>query len=66
MPRPHRTALMPVGTVIECDGDRYRKTHESRREPFPWTTETGCEFGDERMAHLLDEGAQIVEEPDHG
>ncbi|MEU0078479.1 hypothetical protein ABZY58_11335 [Micromonospora tulbaghiae] len=61
MPRPHRTALMPVGTVIEePDGTRYRKTHKSSREPFPWTTEEGAEYGDERMAHLLDEGAQII------
>ncbi len=64
MPRPHRTALMPVGTVIEePDGTRYRKTTESRRDPFPWTDNyLGSEWSDERMAHLLDEGAQIVEE----
>ena len=61
MPRPHRTALMPVGTIIEeADGTRYTKTAESRREPFPWTAVVG-EFGDERMVHLLDDGAQVVE-----
>jgi hypothetical protein len=64
MPRPHRTALMPVGTVIEePDGTRYTKTTESRRDPFPWTSVDGGEFGDERMAHLLDDGAQVVDEP---
>lgn len=63
MPKPHRTALMPIGTVIAHDGDHYRKTHDSRREPFPWTTEYGGEYGDERIAHLLDDGAQIVEAP---
>ncbi len=61
MPRPHRTALMPVGTVIEePDGTRYKKTTESRIDPFPWTTVGGAEHGDERMAHLLDDGAQVV------
>ncbi|MER7166773.1 hypothetical protein ABT336_12015 [Micromonospora sp. NPDC000207] len=64
MPKPYRTAFMPVGTVIEdLDGTRYRKTHESRRDPFPWTTELGDEYGDERIAQLLDEGAQVVDEP---
>lgn len=63
MPRPYATALMPVGTVIEHDGETYKKTHESRHEPFPWTTENGCEFGDERMRDLLDDGGQVVEEP---
>jgi hypothetical protein len=52
---------MPVGTIIEeADGTRYTKTAESRREPFPWTAVVG-EFGDERMVHLLDDGAQVVE-----
>lgn len=55
---------MPVGTVIEePDGTTYKKTVESRSDPFPWTTVEGAEFGDERMAHLLDDGAQVVEEP---
>ncbi|WP_328344712.1 hypothetical protein [Micromonospora sp. NBC_00421] len=64
MPCPHRTALMAVGTVIEdTNGTHYRKATESRRDPFPWTTEQGSEYGDERMAHLLDDGAQVVEEP---
>lgn len=64
MPRPHRTALMAVGTVIEdAHGVCYRKGTESRHDPFPWTTEYGTPYGDERMAHLLDEGAQVVEEP---
>ncbi|TDC34238.1 hypothetical protein E1211_17990 [Micromonospora sp. 15K316] len=63
MPKPHRTALMIVGTVIEHDGITYRKTAESRRDPFPWTTEQGAEYGDERMAHLLDDGGRVVEMP---
>ncbi|MEV0214335.1 hypothetical protein [Micromonospora sp. NPDC050695] len=63
MPRPHRTALMRVGTVIEeHDGTTYKKTVESRRDPFPWVAGDGGEYGDERMAHLLDDGAQVVEE----
>lgn len=61
--RPYRTALMPVGTVIEHDGTTYKKTAESRRDPFPWTTELGSEFGDERIAHLLDDGGRLVEMP---
>lgn len=64
MPKPYPTALMPVGTVIEePDGTTYKKTAESRREPFPWTTVNGCEYGDERMAELIARGAQVVEEP---
>jgi len=65
--KPYRTALMPVGTVIEHDGDRYYKTRESRHEPFPWTDEFGGEFGadygDERLSHLLDDGGRVVFNP---
>jgi hypothetical protein len=59
---------MPVGTVIEHDGTRYRKADTSSRDPFPWITEDGhgSEYGDERMAHLLDDGGQVVEEPSYG
>lgn len=63
MPLPHWTAHLPVGTVVRHDGDNYKKTADSKREPFPWTTEYGAEYGDERIAQLLDEGGQIVEEP---
>lgn len=63
MPRPHRTALMPVGTVIEHDGDTYTKTQRSSRNPFPWTDDFGGEWGDEKMAELIAEGAQVDEEP---
>lgn len=64
--KPYRTALMPVGTVIEHDGDRYRKTDESRYEPLPWTTSYGGEHSDERMVHLLNDGGQVIEEPSRG
>lgn len=65
MPRPHPTSLMPVGTVIDYDGDTWKKTHDSRRESFPWTSETGGEYGDEWMAEMVARGAQ-VKEPDRG
>ena len=61
MPNPHPTALMITGTVVEdVDGTHYRKTLDSGRDPFPWTTEDGCTFGDERIANLIADGAQVI------
>ncbi|MFG2046087.1 hypothetical protein ACGFIW_01485 [Micromonospora sp. NPDC048935] len=63
MSKPYATSLMPVGTVIEePDGTTYKKIIDSRRDSFPWVTADGGEYGDERMAHLLDDGAELVEE----
>lgn len=61
MAKPYSTAALPVGTLIEYDGMRVKKTHESRREPFPWTTEDGVEFGDEWAANALADGGNLTE-----
>lgn len=73
--RPHQTALMPVGTVVEeADGSRWRKTHRSATEPWPWTSQepandqaftgAGVQVTDERIAHLIADGAQVIEQPE--
>lgn len=62
MPKPYRTALMPVGTLIEYDGMKVKKTDSSEHEPFPWTSEIGTPFSDEWAARAIDDGAEIVEE----
>lgn len=60
MPRPHRTALMPVGTVIEHDGTRYRKTHGSNFDEEPWSADDGGGCTDERMDRIMDRGARVT------
>jgi hypothetical protein len=64
MPRPYPTARMPIGTVIEHDGMTVKKTHNSAREPFPWTTADGAEFGDEWAARAIADGATVTQPSD--
>ena len=61
MPRPYPTAALPIGTLIEHDGMRVKKTHKSSQEPFPWTSEYGTEFSDEWATNALAEGANLIE-----
>jgi hypothetical protein len=62
MTKPHRTASLPLGTLIEYDGMKVKKTHDSPHEPFPWTSECGTEFSDEWAAQAIADGANITEE----
>lgn len=63
--RPHRTALMPVGTVVEeADGSRWQKTLPSAHNPWPWTSSDGAEASDERIDQLIGWGAQVIEQPE--
>jgi len=73
--RPHRTTLMPVGTVVEeADGSRWRKTPPSAHNPWPWTSQepandqaftgAGVQVSGERITHLIGWGAQVIEQPE--
>ncbi|RKR92721.1 hypothetical protein BDK92_7199 [Micromonospora pisi] len=61
MPRPYWTAALPVGSVIEHDGMTVKKTHDSDREPFPWTSENGTEYDDEWAANAVADGGVLTE-----
>lgn len=61
MAGPYRAATLPVGTLIEYDDMKVKKTHESAHEPFPWTSEEGTEFSDEWAARAIAAGASVSE-----
>jgi hypothetical protein len=65
VPRPYpATHYMPIDTVIDHDDMTVTKAHDSAREPFPWTTADGAEFGDEWAARAIADGATVTEPSD--